>query len=206
MYIDTLTLGMFQSNAYLLTEGNETLIIDPGEPYKKIDGFIEKNHLNPVGIICTHGHLDHIISAPELMKKYQIPCFLHEKEKEVLAYLRPMCAHFHVPYYGEPDPVTWLKDHGSLTVGHFQLDYRHTPGHTLGGICILTKEGVFTGDTLFYESVGRTDFPGGDANMLMISIKTQILSLPDETVLYPGHGPTTTVKHEKEHNPFLKGS
>ncbi|MDD3807742.1 MAG: MBL fold metallo-hydrolase, partial [Candidatus Marinimicrobia bacterium] len=107
---------------------------------------------------------------------------------------------------GEPDPVTWLKDHGSLTVGHFQLDYRHTPGHTLGGICILTKEGVFTGDTLFYESVGRTDFPGGDANMLMISIKTQILSLPDETVLYPGHGPTTTVKHEKEHNPFLKGS
>jgi glyoxylase-like metal-dependent hydrolase (beta-lactamase superfamily II) len=205
MQIDSLTLGIFQSNTYFLTEAGETLIIDPGDRGQKILDFIREKELNPVGIVCTHAHLDHIISAPLIMKEYAIPCFLHEKEQEVLKYLRTMCEKFHMPYHGEPEPVTWLDGRKLLKAGHFNLSYRHTPGHTPGGIILVTDFGVFTGDTIFYHSVGRTDFPGGDHEALMASIRDQIFTLPGKTILYPGHGPATSVNHEKQHNPFTAG-
>lgn len=205
MHLDSLTLGIFQSNTWFLTEAGETLIIDPGDRGQKILEFIREKDFNPVGIVCTHAHLDHIISAPLIMKEFDIPCFLHEKEREVLNHLKTMCDQFHMPYHGQPNPVIWLSGKKPLKAGHFTLDYRHTPGHTPGGIIILTKAGVFTGDTIFYRSVGRTDFPGGDGEALMESIRTQIFTLPGETVLYPGHGPETTVNHEKEHNPYTTG-
>lgn len=205
MNIDRLTLGIFQSNTYFLTEAGETLIIDPGDRYSKIESLIREKGLNPVGIVGTHAHLDHIISAPLLMKDFKIPCFLHEKEGEVLKYLKTMCEQFHMPYHGQPQPVTWLKGIKPLQAGHFRLDYRHTPGHTPGGIIILTDSGVLTGDTIFCRSVGRTDLPGSDGEALMESIRTQVFTLPGETVLYPGHGPETTVNHEKEHNPYTTG-
>jgi hydroxyacylglutathione hydrolase len=205
MIIDKLTLGIFQTNTYFLTEGNETMIVDPGERYSKIESFIREKGLNPVGIVGTHAHLDHIASAAPLMNAFRIPCFLHKKERAILKALKVMCEQFHMPYHGEPHPVAWIGGGKPVCAGVFNLEWRLTPGHTPGGISILTDAGVLCGDTIFYRSVGRSDFPGGDAKTLMESIRTQIFTLPDETVLYPGHGLATTVGYEKKHNPFTAG-
>ncbi len=205
MKIEKLTLGIFQTNTYFVTEGNEALIVDPGDRYSKIESFVLERNLHPVGIVGTHAHLDHIASARPLMEAYRIPCFLHKKEKEVLKMLKTMCEQFHMPYHGEPHPVTWVEKNQNIRAGCFDLPWRFTPGHTPGGISLMTETGVLCGDTIFYRSVGRTDFPGGDESVLMESIRTQIFTLPDETVLYPGHGPETTVGYEKTHNPFTAG-
>ncbi|HDT12241.1 MAG TPA: MBL fold metallo-hydrolase [Candidatus Marinimicrobia bacterium] len=203
IHVDTLITGVFQTNTYFLTESGETLIIDPGDRLHKIEKYMHDMRYNPVGIFCTHAHLDHIVTAPSLMKKFNIPVFLHEMEKNVLESLPVMCRQFHMPYYGQPDPVKWLRSEDRLMIGHFDLPFRHTPGHTPGGLALMTDVGVFSGDTIFYGSVGRTDFPGGNGEILEKSIRSQIYTLEDETVLWPGHGPKTTVGHEKKYNPYV---
>jgi len=203
IHVDTLITGVFQTNTYFLSESGETLIVDPGDRLHRIEKFIRDMKYNPVGIVCTHAHLDHIVTALPLMKKIGIPIFLHEMEKDVLDSLPAMCRQFHMPYYGQPDPVSWLKNGDRIKIGHFDLSFCHTPGHTPGGLSLLTDAGVFSGDTIFYRSVGRTDFPGGNAQTLMESIRSQIYTLDDETVLWPGHGPETTVGQEKRYNPFV---
>jgi glyoxylase-like metal-dependent hydrolase (beta-lactamase superfamily II) len=201
--IDTLITGVFQTNTYFLTESDETLIIDPGDRLNKIEKFIRDKNYKPVGILCTHAHMDHVVTALPLMKKFSISVFLHELENLILDSLPVMCRQFHMPYYGRPDPVRWLKTGDRVQIGHFDLPFRHTPGHTPGGLSLLTDGGVFSGDTIFSGSVGRSDFPGGNAAALEQSIRTQIYTLEDDTILWPGHGPKTTVGHEKKFNPFV---
>ena len=186
-----IVVGPFEVNCYIFTEKNKTFIIDPGAEPKRIIDFIKKNSLVPVQILLTHAHIDHISGVKEVSAEFNIPVYLNEKDKSL--YLSP--ANSLAPFY----PA--LKDH-SLTVNTITSSFIEaidTPGHTQGGTCFYIKEYnlLFSGDTIFQEAIGRTDLPGGSHNQLIESIETKIFSLPDDTLIYPGHGPETSVGMEK---------
>jgi hydroxyacylglutathione hydrolase len=191
-----IVVGPFEVNCYIFTAKNKTFIIDPGAESKRIIDFIKKNSLIPVQILLTHAHIDHISEVKEIVTEFNIPVYLNEKDKSL--YLSS--ENSIVPFYPS------LKEH-ALTVNTITsnlIETVHTPGHTQGGTCFYIKEHslLFSGDTIFQESIGRTDLPGGSHNQLIESIKTKILTLPDNTLIYPGHGPETSVSREKRSNPF----
>ncbi len=192
-----IVVGPFEVNCYIFTAKNKTFIIDPGAESKKIIDFIKKNFLIPVQILLTHAHVDHISGVKEVAAEFNIPVYLNEKDKGL--YLSP--ANSIAPFY----PA--LKEH-ALTVNTITSDLIeaiNTPGHTQGGTCFYIKEYslLFSGDTIFQESIGRTDLPGASHKQLLESIKTKIFSLPDSTLIHPGHGPETNVNREKCNNPFF---
>ncbi|MHC4528966.1 MAG: MBL fold metallo-hydrolase [Planctomycetota bacterium] len=209
MKIDRLVLGAFQTNCYILRTGDsvsDCLIVDTGLEARQLLGFLQKQDLNPTAVVLTHGHVDHTAGLVALRTAFpETKVYIHNLDAEMLT--------------GDPtnlsalsgatfttDPADVLLKEGDL-VNHagIELQVLHTPGHTPGGISLYAKvEGiVFVVDTLFAESVGRTDFPGGSMTTLVESIKRKLFTLPDDTQVYPGHGPKTTIAHEKKHNPFL---
>lgn len=196
--LKNLIVGPFEVNCYIFTTKNKTFIIDPGADPEKIIIFIKKTSLFPVQILLTHAHIDHISGVNEVAAEFNIPVYLNEKDKNL--YLSP--ENSIEPFYSA------LKER-ALTVNTIVSDLMEpvpTPGHTQGGTCFYIKQYnlLFSGDTLFQESIGRTDLPGGNHNQLIESIKTKILPLPDNTIIYPGHGPETSVSQEKSMNPFFK--
>jgi hydroxyacylglutathione hydrolase len=209
MKIDRLVLGEFDTNCYILRSGEQVtdcLIIDTGLDVRPLLEFLEKNKLNPVAVILTHGHIDHIAGIEELRKKYpSIKVYIHKLDGETLTdSVSNLSFMTNDSFIAEKaDHLVEEKDLIEETV--IQLSVIHTPGHTPGGMCLYSqKDGVvFVGDTLFAGSVGRTDFPGGDMRRLIEGIKEKLLKLPDATVVYPGHGPQTTIGREKKNNPFL---
>jgi glyoxylase-like metal-dependent hydrolase (beta-lactamase superfamily II) len=209
MKIDSLVLGDFQTNCYVVRAdkaSKDCLVIDAGFSGGQLIGLLKADGLNPVGLVLTHGHIDHIAGVAALRDQFpDIKVYLHELDSKMLTGEQDnLSAMTGIKFCTEP--AEFLLGEGEvIEQAGITLKVLHTPGHTPGSISLYSKaEGiVFTGDSLFAGSVGRTDFPGGSMSQLIQSIRQKLLVLPDETVCYPGHGPATTIGREKATNPFL---
>lgn len=205
LIIQPKVLGMVSTNCYILMneDTKEIIIIDPADEQGKIIDVINRLQGKPVGILLTHGHFDHIKAAKELKEKYEISIYAHEAEiglleSEVLNLSQSIGA----PFFVEAD--IFVKDLEVITLGGFEITVVHTPGHTSGSCCYYFKDQqvMFTGDTLFMESVGRTDFPTSNGNQMRESLKRLFTQFPTDTLIYPGHMEMTSIEHEKRYNPY----
>jgi hydroxyacylglutathione hydrolase len=210
MIIDSLALGAYETNCYVLRSSEsamDCLIVDAGLGANKLIEFLQENHLNPVAVVLTHGHIDHIEGVAALQAEFsEIKVYIHKHDTEMLAEpFTNLSAMTGTPFSIEPADFL-LEDQSVIEQAGIKLKVLHTPGHTPGGICLYSEdEGVvFTDDTLFAESIGRTDFPNGNTEQLLQSIKEKLFVLPDTTKVYSGHGPSTSIAHEKKYNPFLR--
>ena len=205
--IETFVVGELLTNCYLFIddETGKAVLIDPGSDADVIDRFIEEKGLKLEMILNTHCHFDHVGENAFFKGKYKVPLAIGEFDVPCLRNAHVDAELFQIKIKKSPEPDVMLKEGDTVLVGSSELLVFHTPGHTPGSICLYEpKEKVlFSGDTLFFESVGRWDLPGGDYLALMNSLN-RLLQLPSETVVYPGHGETTTIGHEREHNPFLR--
>jgi glyoxylase-like metal-dependent hydrolase (beta-lactamase superfamily II) len=198
-------VGPIEANCYILgcERTREAAVIDPGAEGDKILDRLSGLNLKAVKIILTHGHGDHIGAVEEVRKATGAPVLIHEKDAPCLT--RPdrnLSAFMGARMEFEPADQL-LEDGDRIAVGDIGLTVLHTPGHTVGGICLAFDGSVLTGDTLFAGSVGRSDFPGGNHTQLIASIKEKLMVLPDDTRVYPGHGPMTTIGWERGENPYL---
>ncbi|MBE7178970.1 MAG: MBL fold metallo-hydrolase [Mucilaginibacter polytrichastri] len=208
--VKAITVNPFQENTYVLyDETGECLIIDPGiytgtEQNMLVD-FISQNKLRPVKLLLTHAHIDHILGNRFVFDQYGLSPELHKGEESILDYAPTVAAKYGFQYDVSPKVGTYLEDNQKIGFGNSELLTILAPGHSPAHICFYTaKEGILIGgDVLFYNSIGRTDLPGGDHDTLIKSINERLFVLPDETVVYPGHGPETNIGFEKKTNPFL---
>jgi glyoxylase-like metal-dependent hydrolase (beta-lactamase superfamily II) len=205
-----MVVGEIMSNCFIVTDGksSDAMIIDPGGDGPDIIAQIEKRKLRPVYIVNTHGHIDHILANPDMKAAYpDAKLCIHESDAELLVSAQRNLSLFIGRNFTSPPAELLLKEGETITLGRLKFKVIHIPGHTEGGICLYCEDEkppvLFAGDTLFQCSIGRTDFPGGSYKKLVSSIKKKLLSLPDETIVYPGHGPNTTIGFEKMNNPFL---
>lgn len=207
MKVHSFLIGPLETNAYLLIDGSGPLaiLIDPGLESEGIYDVIRQERLQLAAIVNTHGHFDHVCGNAFFKAKTGAPILLHSDDMELWrqAPQQALSFGFRVPDLPVPDRL--LTDGEEVVVGESRLRVIHTPGHTPGGICLYGDGVVFVGDVLFAGSIGRTDLPGGSLDLLLDSIRAKLLSLPDETVVYPGHGPATTIGEERLRNPFLTG-
>jgi len=210
MRIDRLILGAYQTNCYVLRESaaaKDCLIVDAGLGAGELIAYLTEHKLNPVAAVLTHGHIDHIASVAALREHYpHIKVYIHKLDAKLLTEPQHNLSALTGRLFSAEPADSLLQEKSIIQQAGITLTVLHTPGHTPGGVCLYSKdEGlVFTNDSLFAESVGRTDFPGGSTTQLLRSIKDKLLTLPDQTVVYPGHGPSTTIAHEKAHNQFLR--
>ena len=199
-------LGQVFTNCYFLKnkETGELLIVDPGDYAEKVFQKVSLMQGKPVGILLTHGHFDHILAAEEIKKKYNIPIYACAKEEKTLQDPRINLTAFHMSSYTLKADV-YLKDLQVVELAGFSIQMLETRGHTLGSCCYYLKdEGVlFSGDTVFCGSVGRTDFPEGSTAAIVNSLHRLLEALPDDTEVYPGHDTSTTIGYEKRYNPFV---
>lgn len=211
MELLALTVGPVQANCYfLIADNRDTIIFDPGAEADEIKNVIEANDLKPFAIILTHAHYDHIGAVNEIREAYDIPLYQSSIEKEWLedASLNGSGRHPLIPEIVIDKPADFYLDTmGPTQVGSFNFEVQHIPGHSPGSLVFLFKENGFAmvGDVIFQGSIGRTDFPYGSQDSLLKGIKEHILTLPGETVLFPGHGNPTTVEDEILRNPFING-
>ena len=204
MILETMTLGSFQTNCYIYASSKlkRGFVIDPADKATYIEQKVRELQVSVEAIILTHGHADHKHAALPLASNLGIPIWAHE---ESLHALDDRLMHSLLGFeYVASRPDKTLKDGDIIGEDEIQLKVLHTPGHSQGCISLLGCGLVFTGDALFYRSVGRTDFPGGNSYTLTESLKSKLLTLPDETAVYPGHGPDTTIGYERKSNPFLR--
>ncbi|PID90523.1 MAG: MBL fold hydrolase [Bacteroidetes bacterium] len=210
LLVETFPFNDFSENTYVLyvPEG-DAYLIDVGcrtkREWAELRDFVDENGLHVVGLLNTHAHLDHMFGIEWARRHWNAPFMLHPADNDLVAEAPRMAAAWGVnmPPVGAPDAA--LADGQELAIGGDVLRVVTTPGHTPGGVCFyLPGMGLlFSGDTLFSRSVGRTDLPGGDYDTLLTGIRDRLLTLPDETVVLPGHGPRTTIGDERELNPFL---
>ncbi|MDT8389039.1 MAG: MBL fold metallo-hydrolase [Lentisphaeria bacterium] len=200
--IKTISVGVLEVSCYLVwePESGEGLVIDPGDDAAAVIEAIRADGVKPAAVFLTHAHVDHIRGVPGIVNHFNIPVILHAGDHGLYhspnnALLPWIPAAEKLPEPGEMPAFSHLPAPRII----------HTPGHTQGGVCLYfpTENILFTGDTLFAGSIGRTDFPGGDAEQLIQSIHIQLLTLPDSTIVYPGHGLSTTIGDEKAANPFI---
>lgn len=206
MKVETYVVGVVGTNCYFAVNEatKECLVIDPGDNADALAGKIRENGYTPVAVLLTHGHFDHIMGVEGLKEAFHIPVYVHEDDGEMLR--RPdLNAGAMIGARVSLTADELLHDGDELTLAGMKLRVIHTPGHTPGGVCFYFPEAevLFSGDTLFCESVGRTDLPGGSMGALMRSVKERVLKLPDLTVVYTGHGEPTQIGYEKRNNPFL---
>ena len=208
--ISTYPLGPIQTNCYIVQdEAGNCLIVDPGEESARIIRKVVSQELTPIAILLTHAHFDHIGAVDSVRDRFGIPVYLHEEESE---WLSDPKLNGSAKYAGLPNVQNRQADHllsaeGIMKVGPFSFEVRHTPGHSPGSVSYIfdTARFAIVGDTLFKQSVGRTDLPGGNTSVLLASIHDKLLELDDDFILYPGHGASTTPEDEKDSNPFLNG-
>ena len=199
MKLDVLPIGLFGENSYVLQDHDHVLLVDPGRFPDEIATHIPK--VMPVdAIVLTHGHEDHTGAADDLSEKYSCPIYIHPDDLPLVTadpkgHAAPYCA----VVYSEKK----LLEEGEMTIGTFPVTIYHTPGHTSGSVCIRYRNLLFTGDTLFAGSVGRTDLYGGDEDELIASLQF-IKTLPHDLAVYPGHGPASTIARELKWNPYLQ--
>ncbi|MCE7863864.1 MAG: MBL fold metallo-hydrolase [Bacteroidetes bacterium CHB5] len=209
MKVQTFTFNPFQENTFVVyDESGEAAIIDPGcyQAHEKtaLSQFIDLNKLTVKLLLNTHCHIDHVLGNDFVKSKYNVPLLIHEKELPVLKAVKSYASNYGFATYQEALPDRFLKEGDWVSFGNTKLQVLFLPGHAPGHIGFYQAEtnSLLSGDVLFENSIGRTDLPGGDHNTLIQSIRQKVFVLPDETVVYPGHGNTTTVGEEKISNPF----
>ncbi|MCS7132201.1 MAG: MBL fold metallo-hydrolase [Nitrososphaeria archaeon] len=206
LVIERVTVGPLDTNSYVVFDSGrrEGILIDAGGDPVKILSVIEGCNLRMTGIYLTHGHFDHVLAVNDLKKELNCGFYIHDHDREILLQA-PLDAErllgLSIPR--PPPPDGGIKEGDVIYVGGFKLEVIHTPGHTPGSVCFVADECVFTGDTLFAGSIGRTDLAGGDLEKLISSIQNKLFVLPDDCVVYPGHGPSTVLRVEKLMNPFV---
>jgi hydroxyacylglutathione hydrolase len=209
MNIKTFTFNPFAENTYVLYDNsNAAVIVDPGcstpAEVKELTDFIEKEGLKVVKVLNTHGHIDHVLGNYAITNKYNVALATHKKDLDTLRSVVAYAPSYGFANYHEQLPSEWLSEGEPFTFGNTTLEIRFAPGHAPGHTVFYhaASKACIGGDVLFNRSIGRTDLPGGDYETLIKSIHEQLFTLPDDTVVYPGHGPTTTIGEEKKLNPF----
>jgi glyoxylase-like metal-dependent hydrolase (beta-lactamase superfamily II) len=213
LHIQSFTFNPVQENTYVLyNEKGAACIIDPGCYFsgeeQALKGFLETHNLTPELLLNTHCHLDHIFGNRFIHKTYGLTLHLHPLEKQVLD-LGPVSGQlWQLPFDNYDGDLHYINEGEGIQLGDDTLEILLTPGHSPGSVCFYNKEHRFLigGDVLFNGSVGRTDLPGGDFKILEQSIKTKLYTLPDDVVVYPGHGEPTTIGKERRSNPFVQGA
>lgn len=207
MLIESIVVGPLGVNCFILgdRQSNEGMIVDPGADCDKILAAVNRLGLTVKYIVNTHGHFDHVGCNRPVQEKTGAELLIHEKDVPLLAQASRSAQMYGLSVQDSPAPTRYLTDGMRLELGKRIIEILHTPGHTQGGCCLLlAAQGVaITGDTLFADSVGRTDLPGGSHEQLIASIKSKLMPLPDETVVWPGHGPSSTIGRERRMNPYL---
>ena len=209
--VKTFSFNPFEENTYILyNEKKQCCIIDPGcyfpEEKNKLKKFIEDNGLAPVLLLNTHCHLDHVFGDQFVHDTWKLPLHIHEKEKPMLEMASACGQVWQLPIENFKGELRFIKEGSTIGIGTDELGIRFTPGHSQGHVCFYDEVDGFaiSGDVLFNGSIGRTDLPGGDFDVLIDSIQTQLFTLPVDTKIYSGHGPMTTIGREKMNNPFVK--
>jgi len=205
MFLTSLSVGPIETNCYILAcdQTKKAIIIDPGDEAERILNLLQQNNLTPVTIVNTHGHFDHTSANADLKKATEASLLIHEKDAFMLPILSETAAIFGLSVPNSPNADAFLIPGQTIDIGTLQLEIRHVPGHTPGSIALYAKGFVFVGDSLFAGSIGRTDLPGGNLKELVESIRKELFTLPADTVVYSGHGPSTTIGEEIATNPFL---
>ncbi len=210
VHVVSFTFNPFQENTFLLFDDTkECLIIDPGcytaSEKETLTNYISKNGLKPVRLINTHCHIDHIFGNSFIASQYNLPLEIHEGELGVLNAAPQLAGLFGVTVEPSPQPGRYIQEGEVITFGQSRLEALFTPGHSPASISFYCRSDQFViaGDVLFQGSIGRTDLPGGNFDTLIASIHEKLVPLGDAVVVYPGHGPRTTIGYEKVHNPFL---
>jgi glyoxylase-like metal-dependent hydrolase (beta-lactamase superfamily II) len=209
--VQSITFNPFEENTYIISHDNgDCIIIDPGcfdqQEREDLVRQVRDQNWNPVRLINTHCHIDHILGNAFVAKTYGMGLEIHQGELPVLKSGPTVAGMYGIPYEPSPEPAAFLTEGSEIDFHGVRLKILFTPGHSPASICLYHEEGswVIGGDVLFHESIGRTDLPGGDHKTLINSIRTQLFVLPDDTIVYPGHGPQTTIGYEKMFNPFLQ--
>ncbi len=203
-------LNPFQENAFLVYSGSKAHLFDPGfsngYEWDQLLKFLESHQLEIEAIVLTHAHVDHIMGLQKAMQLFETPIFMHKESYPFIEQYPQQAMMF--GFEAEPIEVnpTFIDASWTLQIGSFEYDARYTPGHAPGHLSFYYKNGgwIIVGDVLFAGSVGRTDLYGGDFSLLEESVRKKLYTLPDETVVWPGHGPHTTIGYEKRTNPFVK--
>jgi hydroxyacylglutathione hydrolase len=206
MDIDVIVVGRLEVNCYIVTEdtGPDALIIDPGDEYEKIREVIETRKAVPKYILFTHAHYDHVCAAGDIKAEFnKASLVMHQDEGGTYQATTDLCVSWGFDKEDFPPADLLVKDGDTIELGSASFQVIHTPGHSPGGICLYGDGTLFTGDTLFADSVGRTDLPGASSEQQRKSLR-KIIALPDDTVIRSGHGPEITLGRAKETNPFLR--
>lgn len=205
--IRSLVLGPLATNCYLFwhRETKQALIVDPADKAGRIAQEVERLGIDPVAVLLTHGHFDHVMAAKQICQAYQIPSYAYEAEAALLADPNDNLSYGFAGISYSMQADHWVKDREHLKLAGFDIEVLATPGHTIGSCCyyIAQEQVLLSGDTLFCESVGRTDFPTSSTRSLIASIRDRLFVLPDETQVYPGHNEPTTIGFEKQYNPVV---
>lgn len=203
------TFNPFQENTYVLSSNGECLIVDPGcsnaAEFAELEAYISDNGLKPVEVLNTHCHIDHILGNARSCEHFGVELRIPKGELEWLQNGVRTAQMYGINYNPSPEPSGWLEEGQDVLLGDQALEVIAVPGHSPAHVVLLDREQgqLLGGDVLFLESIGRTDLPGGDHNTLLRNIREKLFVLDDEVVVHPGHGPSTTIGHEKRHNPFL---
>jgi len=209
MRVEIIPVGPFVMNAYLLVDetSRSAALIDPGDEADRILEAVRRLEADPRMILATHGHLDHVAGIREIKERTGLPLYLHPDDRFLIDRLPEHAVLFGLPPVAPPEVDHDLADGDVLSVGDLRIEVLHTPGHSPGSVSFhLPDEKIlFCGDVLFQGSIGRTDLPGGSFDVLLRSIHERLFPLGDDVTVYPGHGPTTTIGHERRTNPFLTG-
>lgn len=208
MIHEILPVGMLQCNCSIFgdEQSGEAIVIDPGAEIEKITEILNRHQLKTKAIVVTHGHIDHVAGAGKLRALTGAPVYMNERDFEQLDMLPMQAAWLGMPAPERTDVDVQAKEGTILHLGTAEFQVLETPGHTQGSVSVwIPQENkLIAGDTLFRESIGRTDLPGGNTRQILASIKTKLLALPDDAIVFPGHGSATTIEREKRQNPFLR--
>lgn len=206
MKYESVIVGALETNCYLVycRETMECAVIDPGAEPEKIFRVIGHKGLKPTILINTHGHVDHVGANRDIKDKFDVPLCIHEADSPMLKSVLQTELSFFLGAKESPPPDKFLEEGEKIKIGNVSLSVYHTPGHSPGSVSLIGDGILFSGDTLFFGGVGRTDLPGGSWEALEKSIRERIFTLPDDTLVLTGHGPSTTVSQEKKFNPFIR--
>ena len=193
-FLTVVTGEIYQENCYIIFDGKDSIIIDPGDDFDLIDNAITQDKLVPSAILLTHGHFDHVGAVKSLKEKYNIKVYMNSEDLELLSFMR-------IKDFGIDVDIKELEE---ICVGNIKIKCIKTPGHSKGSVCYIIDDFLFSGDTLFAGSIGRCDLPGGSPVALLNTLSTIIVKLDDKFIVLPGHGEKSTIAEEKSRNLYLK--